>query len=254
MTSHKRHFGGRARPQPDLETPEDYMAHARDLFENRRFSDGRDTLQQAARKFPNDYNVQLEYGINRLRAFKLGVRNYDAIADDALSRAINIQPENNTVAKIHLAQLYTRQKRDNEAFELYEDILKADSDNVKALCGIGALYGKRKEFDQAENFLLDALDINHDDRITLTRLGHVYQGMDKHQLARGCFGRAFMLSVEDRSVDTLAERRLREIEDISGQTFTNIDWQAVLSRAEETRKPATENALSDDADPNGAMG
>lgn len=235
----RRDFRTAAYDGTNLETPEDYVERYKQLKRRRRFNEARIILSDAAENFPDDYRVQLQYGVDRMSAFnKEQGRNFDDAAEQALLKAITLSPQGKTFAYIKLAGLYERQMKDDAAKQYYDAALEIDPENVIALSGLGSLSLKHGDFDEAELYYLDALDLSPDDKFTLTRLGHAYQSVENFDLARGCFGNAFYLSVEARDVDLTAQRRLAEIEELSGVRYDPKDWDAVSERLRQTRDEA----------------
>lgn len=251
----KTDFRAKAYEGVDPQTPEEYLDHARHLRDKRRYKEASIVLKDAAERFPNEYEVQLKHGTSLLHAFKPGVRNLDSEAQMALLRAINVAPDNEFSAKLQLAKLHIRKQEDTYAIALYDEILKADSKNVKALCGLGSLFTKHKNFVNAESRIHDAYDVDPNDPRTLNDLGHLYQCMGRANLARGCFGQAYYLSVEARDANKYSEERLIEIEGITETRFTNSDFEAVLTRikatADQPAHTAENNAIGN---PNSAVG
>jgi tetratricopeptide (TPR) repeat protein len=123
------------------------------LFDGRKYKEAIEFMKQAAEKFPNDFLINLVYGLSLAQ---------DNIHEDAaiyLKRALNLNPNDLTVLSA-LGYSYNQLKQDDEALSYLNKALSIDPDNPQMLSQTALIYESQKKYGISDSLYLCALKID----------------------------------------------------------------------------------------------
>jgi len=96
-------------------------------------------------------------------------------------------------SNIQLAIEHHRRNRLDEAAEIYQKILQQDQEQPEALYGLGVIAQQQKDYQTAEYWLLDALQVQPYSAQTWFGLGNLYQAQEKFLEAAEAYWQAMSL-------------------------------------------------------------
>jgi len=119
----------------------------------------------------------------------LDMQDFEA-AERSFNKALSLEPENKEF-QYHLAVVFVRLKRYDEALRIFESLLEKDPKNYfKAYFDIAAVYSLQGQYPKA----LDALNLAGQAEPTSSRVylekGYVYKNLKEYEEAIHCFNRA----------------------------------------------------------------
>lgn len=123
------------------------------LFDNKKYDEAIKFMDQAAVKFPNDFVINLIYGL----ALAQENKHDDAII--YLKRAQNINPNDLTVLSA-LGYSLNQLKQDDEALKLLNQALIVEPDNIQIIGQTALIYESRKNYQVSDSLYLHALKID----------------------------------------------------------------------------------------------
>ena len=144
--------------------------------------------------------------------FRLG--DYEQ-AVESLARAVSLRPDVLPISAFGLlADALHRQRRHEEAIEIYRDVLKMDPDYVPAHAGIGYAFLRLKRYEEAVESLARAISLqsgspaNADRRVAM---GRAFQELGRMETAEEHYARALEIDARNaEALDSLALLRFRQ--------------------------------------------
>ncbi|MFA5271191.1 MAG: tetratricopeptide repeat protein [Candidatus Omnitrophota bacterium] len=136
-----------------------------------QFDKAESELKEAKRLNPDNFDVSL--GLIFLYSYTQKDKQLEAEYKDFLERAHKLKPKDLRIAE-YLAQLYFYEKNPQEAFKIYEEIVKERPDYVEGFFWLGLLNEEFKKHDDAIKMWKKALELDPDHAQTLNSLGYVY--------------------------------------------------------------------------------
>ncbi len=113
-------------------------------------------------------------------------------------KRVNDDRENvNLMAKYKLGQLYVKQRKDNEAIKLYEDIIPnitSEEQKFFILKQLATLYFERRNYEMARKYFIEAFKSNEHDIQTLYFIGISSEALKDYKTARKYYKKALSLS------------------------------------------------------------
>lgn len=123
------------------------------LFDNRKYNDAITFLQKGVEKFPNDFVINLIYGLS------LSQENQHTNAKIALENALKLNPDDPTVLSA-LGYTLNQLKEDDKALIHLNKALVIDPKNVQVISILGLIYESRKEYGISDSLYTVALKID----------------------------------------------------------------------------------------------
>ncbi len=123
------------------------------LFDNRKYAEAINTLDKAVEKFPNDFAINLIYGLS------LSQKNEFAKAKIYLQRALNIN-SNDMTALSALGYTLNQLKEDDDALKLLNKALELEPDNVQVISQAALIYESQKKYSISDSLYNHALKID----------------------------------------------------------------------------------------------
>jgi len=123
------------------------------LFDKRNFDDAIKYLSKAAVKFPNEFGINLIYGLS------LSQKNQHAMAEEYLKRALNIKPDDLTALSA-LGYTLNQLKEDNKALVILDKALSIDPKNLQVISIIALINETRKNYQVSDSLYQKALKID----------------------------------------------------------------------------------------------
>lgn len=123
------------------------------LFDGRKYKDAIEFMKQAAEKFPNDFLINLVYGLSL---------SQEGMHEDAiiyLKRALNLNPNDMTVLSA-LGYSYNQLKEDDEALSYLNKALSIDPDNAQMLSQTALIYESQKQYAISDSLYIRVLKID----------------------------------------------------------------------------------------------
>ncbi len=123
------------------------------LFDSKKYTDAISYLGKAYEKFPNDFGVNLIYGLS------LSAENRHADAKEALQRALNLNPDDLTVLGA-LGYTLNQLKDDDAALLVLNKALKLDPKNLQVLSIAAMIHESRKEYSVSDSLYTTAIKMD----------------------------------------------------------------------------------------------
>ena len=191
--------------------------------------------EQAAHEDTRPRENALNYFADGVEA--LDIQDFEAAAQ-SFKQAIALEPQK-LEFKYYLAVCYVRLKRDQEALNIFESLIKRDPKNYfKAYFDIAAVYSRQGAFQMALNTLEFAEQADPNSARVYLEKGHVYKNLKEYDLAVKSFNRAREL---DPKESQLAIYMIGAV-DLEREEFENADlmFKKAIEIAPET--PLAQNA------------
>ncbi|MBQ8681039.1 MAG: tetratricopeptide repeat protein [Treponema sp.] len=164
----------------------------------------------------SDVNTMLSRAKSALLA-----RDY-TLASKIYKNLIFEEPDNISY-KMELGNLYVKAGKDDQALTIFNQIVKADSENLDALIAISGIYRRQKKYDESVAVLEQALVVcesNPKSRAKISyNLGFTYRQMGNYEDAINCFEEV----VEENPSDVLANNHLGAIYALQGNHIKAIE-------------------------------
>lgn len=123
------------------------------LFDTKRYKEAIRYMSKASEKFPNDFAVNLIYGLS------LSSENEHQKAKDALQLALNINP-NDVTALSALGYTLNQLKEDDPALVLLDKALRLEPGNLQVISVIALIHESRKNYAVSDSLYTAALKID----------------------------------------------------------------------------------------------
>jgi tetratricopeptide (TPR) repeat protein len=123
------------------------------LFDKRKYDDAIKYLSKASIKFPNDFGINLIYGLS------LSQSNQHSKAEEYLQRALNIKPDDLTALSA-LGYTLNQLKEDEKALVHLEKALSIDPNNLQVISIIALINESRKNYHVSDSLYQRALKID----------------------------------------------------------------------------------------------
>ncbi len=158
---------------PSVETPDDYVADAREAIDKENYQYAVQRLTEGVRRFPDavDIRVELAELYYDKELYDLALEHYKAA--EALS-------PNSYSILYDTAFTLGRLNREREAITYLKRIEEIYPGSPELASDLGWLYFKTRQLDAGENVLLDALETYGEDRSVSMTLGTIYAGMYRY--------------------------------------------------------------------------
>ncbi len=137
------------------------------LFDSRKYDDAIYFMKQAVEKFPNDFTINLIYGLS------LSQKGDHENAVEFLNRALRINP-NDLTALGAIGYSLNQLKKDDEALSYLTKALKQDPNNLQVLSIKALIHENKKEFEISDSLYLRALKIDSANVLILNNLAYSY--------------------------------------------------------------------------------
>ncbi len=165
------------------------------------------TFERALENDPENFNVLFNYG--RL----LAEEGQNQRAIELLQKAREIDPENSAATQL-LSNLYIKEGKTAEALDMMQRAIEQDPENAtlyfnKAILHIQLAQNldgdeqqdqAQQQYDQAIQAMEKAISINPDDVEALTRVGELYQELERWEEARDAFEQVLEQEPENAQV------------------------------------------------------
>ncbi|MBU1902135.1 MAG: tetratricopeptide repeat protein [Proteobacteria bacterium] len=126
----------------------------------------------------------------------LDVQNFEE-AERSFKKAFQIEPKN-LEFQYYLAITYVRLKRDKEALEIFESLIRKDPKNYfKAYYDIAGIYSREGAYQKALDTLNIAEKAEPDNPRVFLEKGYVYKNLKEYDQAINCFNRAKVLDPKE---------------------------------------------------------
>jgi len=169
-----------------------------------------DTLYETGIKTaPNSSRTQSFYGVTQYRkAMKETNANKKKDLLDTAVKYLKISTETYpgfTETYHHLALVYEAQNNNSLAIEAYKNAIKTNAEYFPGMTNLGVLFYKLKNYNQAENYLKQALLFSPNNVITNRSLGLTYKAMNRFKEAEIYFKNALDAQYNDTHLFDLVE-------------------------------------------------
>lgn len=135
------------------------------LFDKRKYVDAVTYLEKAVGKFPNDFVINLIYGLS------LSQLNDHKEAKIYLERSVNINPMDIT-ALTSYAYTLNQLKETEQALKLFHKALSIHPDDVQILSMTALVYDQQKNFIMFDSLYTKALSIEPDNALVLNNFAY----------------------------------------------------------------------------------
>jgi tetratricopeptide (TPR) repeat protein len=135
------------------------------LFDNRKYSEAANLLQKGVEKFPNDFVINLIYGLS------LSQQNEHAKAKDALENALKLNPDDMTVLS-SLGFTLNQLKEDDKALVHLNKALAIDPKNIQVLSILGIIHEGKKEYTISDSLYKRALEVDTNNALILNNYAY----------------------------------------------------------------------------------
>ncbi len=151
-----------------------------------RFANNTDSLIWAynnlSRLMPYNDKYWLELG--KLRTEKKDFKN----AKKSFRKSLEInKSKSNILSYVGLAEMYKMEKKFDSALSIYKQAITVDSGNAPLYTDIAMMYAQLDSLEQAVPYAEKAAEYNPQDILAIRRLGIIYYGTDKLDLAESVF-------------------------------------------------------------------
>ena len=159
---------------PGGETPDDYVADARDAIDKENYQYAVERLTEGIRRFPEavDIRVELAELYYDKELFDLALEHYQA--------AERLSPDSYSIL-YDTALTLGRLNREGDAITYLRKIENIFPGSPELASDLGWLYFKTRRLSQGEEVLLDALDTYGEDRSVSMTLGTIYAAMYRYR-------------------------------------------------------------------------
>ena len=159
-------------------------------FNNEKFQSAIEPLKEYILYNMQDWDTLEKYGHALLKT------NRFPEAIDIYSRLIDEYPDNSEYYS-NLADSYYNLSDYSNAIENYKKILTFEDENYTVLLKIGILLNQLNKFNEAEEYLNDAIHCGSPNKELLIQLGMSYGGQQKFLQSLGAFKEALSFSLND---------------------------------------------------------
>lgn len=135
------------------------------LFDKRKYEDAIVYLEKAVEKFPNDFVINLIYGLSFSQ-----LNDYQE-AKIYLQRAVNINTMDIT-ALTSYAYTLNQLKETEEALKIFHKALSVSPDDVQVLSMTALVYDQKKNFLMSDSLYTKALSIDPDNPLVLNNFAY----------------------------------------------------------------------------------
>lgn len=137
------------------------------LFDARKYDDAIYFMKQAVEKFPNDFVINLIYGLS------LSQKGDHANAVEFLTRALRIN-QNDLTALGAIGYSLNQLKKNDEALIYLNKALNIDPNNLQILSIKALIHENKKEYEISDSLYLKALKIDSTNVLILNNLAYSY--------------------------------------------------------------------------------
>ena len=164
----------------------------------------------------SDVNVMLNRAQSALIA-------HDYTLAAKIYKNLILEEPDNLEYKMQLGNLYTKAGKDDQALTIFEQVKRADNENLDALVAISGIYRRQKKYEESVAVLEQALVVCEGDSKSRAKisynLGFTYRQMGNYDDAINCFEEV----VEETPSDVLANNHLGAIYALQGNQIKAIE-------------------------------
>lgn len=135
------------------------------LFDTRRYKEAIQYMSKASEKFPNDFAVNLIYGLS------LSSDNDHLKAKDAFQRALNINPDDVTALSA-LGYSLNQLKDDDAALVHLDKALRLEPKNLQVISIIALIHETRKNYSMSDSLYASAIKIDSTNILILNNFAY----------------------------------------------------------------------------------
>lgn len=135
------------------------------LFDTRKYNDAIHLMKPAVEKFPNDFAINLIYGLS------LAQENKHDAARIFLSKAYNINPNDLTVLSA-LGYSLNQLKLSDDALNYLDKALRIDPDNIQIISIAAMIYENKKSFVISDSLYNHALSLDSTNALILNNYAY----------------------------------------------------------------------------------
>lgn len=135
------------------------------LFDKRKYSDVISLLSEAVEKFPNDFAINLIYGLS------LSQNNQHQKAKIYLERAVNINP-NDITSLTAYGYTLNQLKDETGALKILNKALSIDPKNIDIIGMAALIYDSQKNFEKSDSLYNEALKIDSTNALILNNYAY----------------------------------------------------------------------------------
>lgn len=135
------------------------------LFDNHLYKDAISYMSKAYVKFPNDFAVNLIYGLS------LSQENENDKAKEALQRALKINPDDVTALSA-IGYTLNQMKNDEEALTYLQKALSIDPNNIQVLSITAMIHESKKEYKISDSLYAHALKLDTTNALILNNFAY----------------------------------------------------------------------------------
>ncbi|MFA7229291.1 MAG: hypothetical protein WC061_09670 [Melioribacteraceae bacterium] len=135
------------------------------LFDSRRYKESIEFMSAASDKFPNDFAVNLIYGLS------LSSDNQHLKAKEALKRALNLNPNDMTALSAYGFTL-NQLKEDDEALVTLNRALTIEPKNLQVISIIAMIHESRKDYPVSDSLYTEAIKIDSNNVLLLNNFAY----------------------------------------------------------------------------------
>ncbi len=166
----------RAAIKADPNDPEAHVLLGMALRNQNELDEAKSYLDKAIELDPRSGRAYFEMGL----LYNLEKKQADA--EQALSKAIQLAP-NDSLFWYAYGEIFRVQERDDDAIKAYRQAVQLDPPYPKAMLKLGMMLVDRKQYDEAEGLLTQALHRDSHAVTALFYLGILHQAQNKPRLA-----------------------------------------------------------------------
>ncbi len=166
----------RAAIKADANDPEAHVLLGMALRNQNELDEAKSYLDKAIDLDPRNGRAYFELGL------LYNIEKKQADAEQALSKAIQLSP-NESLFWYAYGEIFRVQERDDEAIKAYRRAVELDPPYPKALLKLGTMLVDRKQYDEAEGLLTQALRRDSHATTAYFYLGLLHQAQNKARLA-----------------------------------------------------------------------
>lgn len=137
------------------------------LFDARKYDDAIYFMKQAVEKFPNDFAINLIYGLS------LSQKGEHEDAVDILNRALKINP-NDLTALGAIGYSLNQLNKVDDALKYLDKALNIDPNNLQVISIKALIHENRKEYEISDSLYLKALKIDSTNVLILNNLAYSF--------------------------------------------------------------------------------